>query len=191
MGTLGPQEVTRLLVSWSSGNKPALDQLVPLVYKELRRLASAYLRRERSGHTLHTTDLVHEAYLRLIDQTQIESHNRAHFFAIASNLMRQVLVDHAVRRGAAKRGGANRVTLEDAVALGGLPQIDILALDLALNRLAQLDARQSRIVEMRFFGGLKVDEIAALLEVSASTVKREWRTAKAVLHNELRHGGLE
>ena len=191
MGTSGPQQVTRLLVSWSSGNKSALDQLVPLVYKELHRLASGYLRRERSGHTLRTTDLVHEAYLRLIEQTHVESHNRAHFFAIASNLMRQVLVDHAVRRGAAKRGGGNKVTLEDAVALGGLPQIDILALDLALNRLARLDPRQSRIVEMRFFGGLNLDEIADVLEVSASTVKREWRTAKAVLHNELRHGGLE
>ena len=183
------KDVTRLLVSWSSGDKVALERLMPLVYSELRRLASQYLRRERPDHTLNTTDLVHEAYLILVKQDQVESHTRAQFFGIAANLMRQILVKHALRRRTAKRGGGNRVTLEDTLALVEQPRIDILALDRALEKLAVLDPRQSRIVELRFFGGSTEDEIAELLGISPSTVRREWRIAKALLRSDLLHGG--
>jgi RNA polymerase sigma factor (TIGR02999 family) len=186
-----PTEVTRLLMSWSEGDQSALEELVPLVYAELRRLAAGYLRRERHDHTLQPTALVHEAYLRLIDQTHVESRTRAQFFAIAANLMRQILVDHGRHHRAAKRGGGNKVALEEAGALLVQPEMDVVAIHVALNKLAELDPRQSRIVELRFFGGLTEDEIAQVLEISATTVRREWRTAKAVLHNELRHGNLE
>jgi RNA polymerase sigma factor (TIGR02999 family) len=186
-----PTDVTRLLVSWSSGDKVALERLMPLVYAELRRLASQYLRRERPDHTLNTTDLVHEAYLKLVSQGQVESHTRAQFFGIAANLMRQILVKHALRRKTAKRGGGNRVTLEDTLALVEQPRIDLLALDRALDRLAVLDPRQCRIVELRFFGGSTEDEIAELLGISPSTVRREWRIAKALLRSDLLHGGLQ
>ena len=186
-----PTDVTRLLVSWSSGDKLALERLMPLVYAELRRLASQYLRRERPDHTLNTTDLVHEAYLRLVNQGQVESHTRAQFFGIAANLMRQILVKHALRRKTAKRGHGNRVTLEDTLALVEQPRIDLLALDRALDKLALLDPRQCRIVELRFFAGSTEDEIAALLGISPSTVRREWRIAKALLRSDLLHGGLQ
>jgi len=163
----------------------ALDGLVPLVYAELRRLAAAYLRRERRDHTLEPTSLVHEAYLRLVDQTPVECDNRKEFFAIAANLMRQILVNYAVRRRTAKRGSGIRVTLEDTVALAGQPELDVLALDQALNKLAHLDPRQCRIVEMRFFAGMTEEEIAKVVGISAITVKREWRTAKLMLHDEI------
>ena len=184
-------DVTRLLVSWSSGDKVALEQLMPLVYAELRRLASQYLRRERPDHTLNTTDLVHEAYLQLVNQNQVESNTRAQFFGIAANLMRQILVKHALRRRTAKRGRGNRVTLEDTLALVEQPRIDLLALDRALDKLAVFDPRQCRIVELRFFGGLTEDEIAVLLGISADTVRREWRIARALLRSDLLHGDLQ
>jgi RNA polymerase sigma factor (TIGR02999 family) len=178
-------EVTRLLISWSGGDQSALDQLVPAVYRELRRLAAAYLRRERRDHTLQPTALVHEAYLRLVDQKSVECRSRAYFFGIAANLMRQILVNHAERHKAAKRGGGNKVPLEEGAVLAQQPPVDLLALNQALEKLALLDPRQSRIVELRFFGGLTEKEIAEVLEVSPITVKREWRMAKAILHNQL------
>jgi RNA polymerase sigma factor (TIGR02999 family) len=184
-------DVTRLLVSWSSGDKVALEQLMPLVYAELRRLASQHLRRERPDHTLNTTDLVHEAYLQLVNQNQVESNTRAQFFGIAANLMRQILVKHALRRRTAKRGRGNRVTLEDTLALVEQPRIDLLALDRALDKLAVFDPRQCRIVELRFFGGLTEDEIAVLLGISDRTVRREWRIARALLRSDLLHGDLQ
>jgi len=178
-------EVTLLLRSWTRGDKTALDRLMPLVYRELRRVAAAQFRRERSSHTLQTTALVHEAYLRLVDQTSVDCQTRVHFFGIAANLMRQILVNHAKRRGGAKHGGGNQVTLHEWDAFTEQPQLDLLALDQALNKLAQFDPRQTRIVELRFFGGLSEDEIGDLLGVSTTTVEREWRTAKAVLYKEL------
>ena len=182
-------EITILLRSWSHGDRSALDQLIPKVYSELNRIAAAYLRRERSGHTLQATALVHEAYLRLINQKEVESNSRAQFFAIAANLMRQILVNHAERRLAAKRGGGKNVVLEEATALLGEPALDVLALDRALSKLAKLDPRQGRIVELRFFSGLTEKEIGAVIGISVITVQRDWRIARAVLHRELRGGG--
>ena len=181
-----PGNVTRLLASWSSGDQNALNELVPLVYGELRRLAAAYLRRERREHTLQPTALVHEAYLRLVDQNGVNCHTRWQFFGIAANLMRQILINHAKRRQAAKRSGGKKVTLKEAAAVAEQRDADLIALDGALERLAVLDSRQSRIVELRFFGGLTEDEIAEIVGVSPFTVKRDWRIAKAVLRDELR-----
>ena len=183
-------EVTRLLQLWSGGEKDALNELVPIVQKELRRLAAAYLRRERRDHTLQPTALVHEAYLRLVDQTQVQCRNRAQFFSIAANLMRQILVDHARQHLAAKRGGGNKVALDAAAELAQRHGVDILALDEALGKLALLDARQSQVVELRFFAGLTEDEIADLLDVAPITIKRDWRMARAVLHHQLGGGVL-
>ena len=185
-----PGEVTRLLQSWSGGEKDALNELVPIVQKELRRLAAAYLRRERRDHTLQPTALVHEAYLRLVDQTQVQCRNRAQFFAIAAKLMRQILVDHARQHLAAKRGGGNKVALDEAATVPQRQGVDIIALDEALGKLAVLDPRQSQVVELRFFAGLTEDEIADLLDVSAITIKRDWRMARAVLHHQLGGGVL-
>jgi RNA polymerase sigma factor (TIGR02999 family) len=187
----GIGEVTRLLVSWSGGDPCALGELTPLVYRELRRLAAVCLRRERRDHTLQPTALVHEAYLRLVDQTAVECHSRAQFFAIAANLMRQILVNHAERHRAANRGGGNKVALEEAGVLVQQPQVDLVALNEAFGKLARLDPRQSRIVELRFFGGLTEEEIADVLHVSPITIKREWRMGRAVLHNQLGEGVLE
>jgi RNA polymerase sigma factor (TIGR02999 family) len=184
----GPQsgEVTRLLLSWSRGDRSALDELTPLVHSELRRLAAAYLRRERRSHTLQATALVNEVYVRLIDQAQVQSGSRAHFFGIAANLMRQILINHAKRHGSLKRGGQHRqVMLTDVSAVIDRPQVDLLALDEALNELARLDPRQSQVVELRFFGGLGEDEAAEVLGVSPVTVKRDWRMAKAFLLKQL------
>jgi RNA polymerase sigma factor (TIGR02999 family) len=184
-------EVTRLLVSWSGGDQCALDRLVPVVYKELRRMAAGYLRRERGGHTLQPTALVHDAYLRLIDQKIADCHTRTQFFAIAANLMRQILVNHAKRHRSLKRGGGNKVALEEAAgAAQQQPQVDLVALNEALDKLAQLNQRQSRVVELRFFGGLTEEEIAEVLNVSPITVKRDWRIARAALHNQLGGGVL-
>jgi RNA polymerase sigma factor (TIGR02999 family) len=180
-----PGDVTRLLQSWSGGDKEALGELVPFVYRELRGLAAAYIRRERKDHTLQATALVHEAYLRLVDQTQVESPSRAQFFAIAANLMRQILVNHAKHHRAAKRGGGNKVALDEGAAVVQQRGVDLIALDSALDKLAQLDPRQGRIVELRFFGGLTEEEIADVLGVSAITVKRDWRIARAELHRQL------
>jgi len=185
MSQAEPGNVTRLLVSWSGGDQNALNEVVPLVYRELRRLAAAYLRRERREHTLQPTALVHEAYLRLVDQTSVDCRTRTQFFGIAANLMRQILVNHAKRRQAAKRSGGNRVPLDQAAELAQQHDASLLALDGALEKLAILDARQSRIVELRFFGGLTEDEIAEIVGVSPFTVRRDWRIARTVLSEEL------
>ena len=178
--------ITQLLVEWSSGREEARDKLIPLVYDELRRLADGYLRRERPDHTLQPTALVHEAYLRLVDQTNVRWQNRAHFFGIAAHLMRQILVNHALSHRAAKHGGtASKLSLDEAAGLSQERDVDLVALDEALARLATFDPRQSRIVELRFFGGLTVEEAAEVLEISPATVKREWNMAKAWLHCEI------
>lgn len=182
-------EVTGLLAAWSRGDQAALDRLVPLVYDELRRLAGSYLRREHGNRTMSATALVHEAYVRLVDQDGVQCENRAHFFGIAANLMRQVLVQEARRRQAAKRGGAAlSITLDEAIAAPAERTIDLVALDDALSTLSSRDARKSQIVELRFFGGLSVEETAAILGLSPRTVKREWRLSKAWLYHELSRG---
>jgi RNA polymerase sigma factor (TIGR02999 family) len=181
-----PKGITELLVRWRSGDAEALNALIPLVHVELHRLARHHLRSERDGHTLQSTALVNEVYLRLLGQG-LAVENRTHFFAVSSHLMRQILVDYARRRRAAKRGdGFERVTLSEAEAL--LPQtrtVDLLALDDALEELARADPQLTKIVELRFFGGLSIEESAVALGVSQSTVKREWATARAWLHREL------
>jgi RNA polymerase sigma factor (TIGR02999 family) len=181
-----PGDVTKLLSSWRAGDTGALQQLTPLVYRELRNLARAYLRRERPDHTLQPTALVHEAWMRLVDQTHLESHSRSQFFAIAANLMRQILVDHARQHQALKRGGGNKVELVEDAAHMQPRGVDLIALDEALSRLAVLNRRQSQIVELRFFGGLTEEEIADVLAVSVPTVKRDWRVARALLYQQLR-----
>jgi len=181
-----PQNVTELLVGWSEGNKEALDALLPLVYEELRRQAARYLRKENPGHTLQTTALIHEAYLRLIDQKHVRWQNRAHFFGIAAQLMRRILVDHARSKKRAKRGGSDiKVSLSEATLKTPAQDLDIVALDEALQRLAKMDEQQSRIVELRFFSGLSVEETAEVLSISPATVKRDWSMAKAWLHREI------
>lgn len=180
------QNITHLLKEWSDGDERALDKLTPLVYDELRRQASRYLRRERRGHTLQTTALINEAYLRLIDARDVHWQGRAHFFAIAANLMRRVLVDHARRRDAEKRGGSGlRLTLDEGLAVAKETDVDLLAIDEALDRLAKIDPQQARVVELRFFSGLTVDETAAALGVSPKTVKRDWSVARAWLRREI------
>ena len=181
-----PQNVTQLLMGWGKGDKAALDQLLPIVYDELRRQAARYLRHERAGHTLQTTALIHEAYLRLVDQTNVQWQNRAQFFGIAAQLMRRILVDHARTKKRAKRGGSDiRVSLGDAMALAKGQDLDVVALDEALERLAEFDDQQSRIVELRFFSGLTVEETAEVLGISPATVKRDWSVARAWLHREI------
>jgi RNA polymerase sigma factor (TIGR02999 family) len=185
-----PQEVTSLLIRWRSGDRAALEQLTPLVYDELRRLARSYLRRERSDHTLNGTALVHEAYLRLVDQRNVEWHSRSHFFALAAESIRRILVDHARARIAEKRGGANvKVSLDEALAPADEKDLDMLALDDALKALAGADPQQSRIVELRYFAGLTIEETADVLSISPATVKREWTTAKAFLKREMLRKG--
>lgn len=184
-----PHEVTQLLQAWSDGNEEALDKLVPLVYGELHRLARHYMSGERPGHTLQTTELVNEAYVRLIDWKNVRWQNRAHFFGVAAQMMRRILVDFARSRHYAKRGGdACRVSLSEVAVVSPERGEDLIALDEALQSLAAIDARKSRIVELRFFGGLSVDETAEVLEVSARTVMREWSLAQAWLHRELNRG---
>jgi len=188
--TPSSQEVTQWLVAWSNGDSAALDQLIPLVHEELRRLAKRYMRqerrRERQGVTLQTTALVNDAYLRLIDARNIQWESRAHFFAIAARLMRRIMVDYARSRNYLKRGGAaQRVSLEEAAVLSEERAPDLVALDDALDALAKIDDRMSRVVELRFFGGLSVDETARVLKVSSKTVMRDWRLAKSWLLHEL------
>jgi RNA polymerase sigma factor (TIGR02999 family) len=179
-----PGAITRLLISWSKGDKSALNDLAPLVYNELRHVAASYLRHERREHTLEPTALVHETWVRLVDQTVVDCHSRAQFFAIAANLMRQILVNYAKRRSAAKRSGGSKVLLdEEGVAIA--PARKLLELDEALDKLTSLDPRKGRIVELRFFGGMSEAEIADVLGVSPVTVRRDWRLAKAVLHAQL------
>jgi RNA polymerase sigma-70 factor, ECF subfamily len=179
-------EVTKLLRAWSDGDAAALDRLIPLVYAELHRRARRYMRRERVGHTLQTTALVHEAYLKLIDAQGVRWQDRGHFFAIAARVMRRVLVDFARERGFQKRGGAaRRVSFDETLALGEAPDTDVVALDEALGALAEIDSRKARVVELRFFGGLSIEETAEALEVSPETVRRDWRLAKSWLLRRL------
>jgi len=181
-----PENISRLLEDWGHGNQEARDALIPLVYDELRRLARRYLRRERPDHTFQSAALVHEAYLRMAQQDPIALQNRAHFFGVAAQLMRHILVDHARNRRAAKRGGGEaKLVLDTGVALPSKHELDVVALDDALTKLAALDERQSRIVEMRYFGGLSVEETAAVLDISVATVKREWASARAWMRREL------
>ena len=177
---------TQLLIAAGDGDSEALNQILPLIYDELRRLAGSYMRRERSDHTLQPTALVHEAYLRMIDQRRVDWKNRAQFFGLAANMMRRVLVNHARDRAAGKRGGSSpRVTLSMAEGLEQPGELDVMAVDEALEKLSQLDARKSHIVEFKFFTGLTTDEIAELLGISTATVEREWKFARAWLFNAL------
>ncbi|MGH9845808.1 MAG: sigma-70 family RNA polymerase sigma factor [Blastocatellia bacterium] len=179
-------EVTQLLLAWSDGDQTALEKLAPLVEAELHRLAHLYLSQERHGHTLQTTALINEAYLRLIDWKDVHWQNRAHFFGVSAQLMRRILVDHARSRHYQKRGGdAIRVSISEAAEVAGERSADLVALDEALTALAALDARKSQIVELRFFGGLSVEETAEMLKLSPRTVMREWNSAKAWLYHEL------
>ena len=181
--------VTRLLLDWSGGNTQACDELLPLVYHELRRLAASYLARERRGHTLRPTELVHEAYLRLIDQRQVDWKNRAQFVGLGAVMMRRILVNYARERGAGKRGGqVQKVPLSAATAAGEDFDVDIIALHDALGQLEAFDARKSRIVELKFFGGLTTSEIAEVLHVSPATVDRDWSFARAWLYDALGPG---
>jgi RNA polymerase sigma-70 factor, ECF subfamily len=182
-------EVTRLLADWAKGNQNALHDLTPLVYKELRQLAASYLRKERPGHTLQPTALVHEAYLRLVDQANPTWQNRSHFFGVAARLMRQILVDHARRRQATKRVGSRvKVSLQETVSFQHDRGRDLLALDTGLNTLEKIDPRKCRAVELRYFGGLSMEDIAQTLDVSAVTVRRDLRMAEAWLHHEIQGG---
>src|SRR6516164_2476450 len=187
MSDRAAHEVTRLLADWAKGNEQALDDLTPLVYQELRRLAAGYLRKERQGHTLQPTALVHEAYMRLVDQSSPSWQNRSHFYGVAARLMRQILVDHARRKLAGKRAGI-KVSLEEAVSFEQERGRDLVALDTGLNALEKLDPRKSKAVELRYFGGLSMDEIAQALEVSPVTVRRDLRMAEAWLHHKMQGG---
>ena len=180
------QGVTKLLVAWGEGDKAALDELMPVVYDELHRLAQNYLSRERPGHTLQTTALVHEAYLRLVDQKTVNWQNRAQFFGIAAQMMRRILINYAKERNARKRQGyATKVSLDDAVSFFEKRELDLAALDEALNTLATLDPQQTQIVELRFFGGLTIEEVSEVLGISPATTKREWDSAKLWLRRQL------
>jgi RNA polymerase sigma factor (TIGR02999 family) len=190
MASPSPKEVTRLLVDWGNGDQAALDELIPLVYDELRRMAGRYMRRESKGHTLQTSALINEAYLRLVDQKNVQWQNRAHFFGVAAQLMRRILVDHARSRSRAKRGGgAQMVTLAEQAVISK-EVADVIALDDALKDLAEMDPRKSQIVEMKFFGGLTTEEVAEVLKVTSRTVEREWRKAKAWLNRAISKGEL-
>ena len=181
------ESVTQLLLAWSDGDRAALDALLPLVYDELHRLAHAYLRRERANHTLQPTALVNEAYLRLVEQQTVHWQNRAQFFGIAANLMRQILVDHARQRAAEKRGGPDqqRLSLTQAERVVNQTEVDVLALNEALDRLAEFDTQQGRIVELKFFAGLTIEEIVEVTGLSHATVERDWKLARAWLRREL------
>lgn len=187
METSPQNEITERLIAWGHGDESALDQLIPAVYQELRRMADRYLRREDPGHTLQTTALVHEAYLKLVDQTRVNWQNRAHFFGVAAQMMRRVLVDHAKSKHREKRGGeARKLSLDEVLDLTEERAADLVALDDALRQLAAIDERKCRVVELRYFGGLSVEETAAALGVSPQTVLRDWNLAKAWLYQELK-----
>jgi RNA polymerase sigma factor (TIGR02999 family) len=184
--TSSPHELTQLLIDWGNGSQNALEQLFPLVYQELRRMAHRYMRRERPGHSLQTTAVVHEAYLRLIDQKHVQWQNRAHFFAIAAQMMRRILITHAQSHAYAKRGGGTlKVSLDEAAILSKERAGELIALDEALTGLTAIDPRRSQVVELRFFGGLTNEEIAEVLKVSPNTVIRDWNVAKAWLYREM------
>ena len=178
-------DISALLHAWSGGDQSALERLTPIVYDQLHSLARRYLKRERPGHSLQATALVNEAYMRLVDQERMQWHNRAQFFAVSAQLMRRILVDHARRHNLKRGGGVQHVSLEEAAVVGGGRATDLVALDDALNTLARLDARKVQVVEMRFFGGLSVEETAEVLKVSPVTVMRDWSTARAWLYREL------
>ncbi|MBA2435983.1 MAG: sigma-70 family RNA polymerase sigma factor [Chthoniobacterales bacterium] len=183
------QAVTQVLIDWSKGDRGAAERLMPLIYDELRQIARGYLRRERADHTLQATGLVHEAYLRLVDQTTTTWQNRAHFFGVAAGVMRRVLVDHARRHRTDKRGGKwEKLEFDEALAAGLPRSLDLVSLDEALQELARVDPRQSQVVELRFFGGLTTEETSEVLGVSPRTIKREWRRARAWLYREIRRG---
>lgn len=191
MPEISPNQVTELLNQWKHGDTQAPRVLLPLVYDELRRLARYHLRGERSDHTLQSTALVHEAYLRMVKPASLQLDSRRHFFALASQMMREILVDYARSRRAAKRDGGEKLTLEEASELSASKGVDVLALDDALNQLAKMSARQSRIVELKFFGGLQTGEVAEVLEVSTATVERDWAVARAWLHREISRTGRD
>jgi RNA polymerase sigma factor (TIGR02999 family) len=181
-----PKDITKLLIDWRNGDKEALDRLMPLVYEQLRRMANNYMRNERKGHTLQTSALVNEAYLRLVDHENIDWQNRAHFFGVAAQAMRRILVDHARSRSYLKRGGAaKQVSLDEAATLAEDRAGELIALDEALKELAKMDPRKSSVVELRYFGGLSLEETAEALEISIPTVTRDWNTAKAWLLREM------
>jgi RNA polymerase sigma factor (TIGR02999 family) len=181
-----PHEITQLLVEWSDGNQSALDELYPLVYDELHRLARRYMSRERKDHTLQTTALINEAYVRLVDQRNVRWANRSHFFAISAQIMRRILIDHARRHAYAKRGGkARQVSLEEAATVMPDRGSELIRLDEALKSLAEMDPRRSQVVELRYFGGLNNEEIAGVLQVSENTVTRDWTMARAWLYQQL------
>ena len=184
-------EVSGLLQAWTTGDRAALDRLTPVVYDELRRLAHGYLRRERSSHSLQTTALVNEAYMRLVDYKRMQWQNRAHFFAVSAQLMRRILVEHARRHNLKRGGGVQHVSLEAAAEVGGARAEDLVALDDAMKVLEKLDQRKAQVIEMRFFGGLSVEETAEVLKVSPVTVMRDWSTAKAWLYRQLSHGSAD
>jgi RNA polymerase sigma factor (TIGR02999 family) len=183
-------EITELLAEWRDGNQSALDELYPLVYNELHRLARRYMSRERKGHTLQTTALINEAYVRLVDQKNVQWANRSHFFAISAQIMRRILIDHARRHAYAKRGGgAQQVSLEEAATVAPDLGLELIRLDEALKTLAEMDPRRSQVVEMRYFGGLNTEEIAGVLNISENTVTRDWNMARAWLYQQLTGSG--
>jgi len=183
-------QITQLLLAWGGGDQAALDELMPLVYNELRKLAKSYMRRQRPGHTLQTTALVNEAYLRLIDSSRVNWQNRTHFFAMAAQLMRRILVDFARTRNSLKRGGGQiQITLDEGIEIPFEKETDLVALDEALKNLENLNPRQSQVVELRYFGGLSEEEIAATLEISVRTVRRDWSVARAWLFRRMRDEG--
>jgi RNA polymerase sigma factor (TIGR02999 family) len=191
MAAASPQDVTQLLLAWNGGDQAALESLIPLVYEELRKVARRYMRRERTGQTLQTTALVNEVYLRLIDATNVKWQDRAHFFAISARMMRRILVDFARRRQQQKRGGEiNIVSLEEALPVSSQKTADLVGLDEALKQLAAFNARQSEVVELRYFGGLSEEEVAEVLKISVRTVRRDWRLARAWLYRELSQNEL-
>jgi RNA polymerase sigma-70 factor (ECF subfamily) len=183
-------EITQLLAEWSDGNQSALDELYPLVYDELHRLARRYMSRERQGHTLQTTALINEAYVRLVDQRNVHWANRSHFFAISAQIMRRILIDHARRHAYAKRGGgAQQVSLEEAATITPAQSLELIRLDEALKSLSERDPRRGQVVELRYFGGLNNEEIAGVLNVSENTVTRDWNMARAWLYQQLTGSG--
>jgi RNA polymerase sigma factor (TIGR02999 family) len=183
------RDVTQLLIAWTEGDQKALEALMPVVYEELRRLARSYMQRERADHSFGGTVLVHEAYLRLVNQKEVRWENRAQFFGMASQLIRNILVDHARRKGRLKRGGdVYKLAIDEGVDVAGDRELDLVQLDDALNALAELDERQARIVELRFFTGLSIEDTAAAMGISPATVKREWVSARAWLYRELARG---
>jgi RNA polymerase sigma factor (TIGR02999 family) len=190
MAGQNPGDVTQLLVQWRNGDRESLDQLIPLVYQELRTIAGRFLRNERPGHTLQSTALVHEAFMRLIDQTRTDWQSRAHFFGVAATVIRNILVDHARARQTAKRGGPiPAISLDEALAFSKDRDVELIAVDDALLSLSRFDPQQSRIVELRFFAGLTIEETAEVLAISASTVKRDWILAKAWIYHTLSNTG--